>query len=227
MFSGWGSNNGDRRQVINATWYYLLPFGKGRHFSTSSGILDRIIGGWYTSGIWTWATGRPICIGADGDYGAPSGFTCTVGATFFGQASRHDGVKGSGGIGTNGDPAKGGTGLNIFANPEAVFNALMAVNGGLGVPLPGVNGRANAEALNEPRAWNVDLAVGKNILATERFRIVINAELFNAFNHPLFGTDTAAVGSVSLDLGDPRGFGVISRADNSARQIQLGLRIEF
>lgn len=209
--SGFGSNNGDRRHVINASWYYLLPFGKGRHYATSNGVLNRIVGGWYTSGIWTWATGRPVCIGADGDFGTPDGFTCAVG-TLFGQASRHNGVTGSGGVGTNGN-------INLFGNPEAAFNSL-------GIPLPGVNGRPNGENLNEPRTWNVDLSVGKNILATERFKIMFTADFFNAFNHPLMGTNATA-GSVSLDLGDTAGFGVISRADNNPRAIQFGLRFDF
>jgi hypothetical protein len=217
IFSGWGSNNGDRRHVINASWLYELPFGRGKHFA-SSGVLNRVLGGWYSSGIWTWGTGRPVCIGADGDYGAPNGFTCTVGATFFGQASARHGVLGSNGIGTN--AAGKGTGINIFADPAAVYNALTA-------PLPGVDGRPNAEALNEPRSWNVDLSVGKNILATERYKMVFTADFFNAFNHPLFGTNTASSGSVSLDLADPAGFGVVSKADNNPRNIQIGLRFEF
>jgi hypothetical protein len=122
----------------------------------------------------------------------------------------------------NGNPARGlgSTGINIFADPTAVFNALTA-------PLPGVNGRPNAENLNEPRRWNVDLAIGKNLYATERFKLVLSADFFNAFNHPLFGTDIANSGSVSLDMSDPAGFGVVTRADNTARQIQFGLRFEF
>jgi hypothetical protein len=32
---------------------------------------------------------------------------------------------------------------------------------------------------------------------------------------------------VSLDLGDPAGFGVVSKADNNPRNIQIGLRFEF
>lgn len=209
--SGFGSNNGDRRHVINASWYYLLPYGKGRHFAPANNLLDRIAGGWYVSGIWTWATGRPVCIGADGDYGSIDGFTCAVG-TFFGKASRHNNVTGSGGVGTNGN-------INLFANPAAVFNSL-------GTPLPGVNGRPDAENLNEPRTWNVDLSVGKSIAVTEKYRFLFSVEAFNVFNHPLFGTNATA-GSVSLDLSDPAGFGVMSNADNLPRSLQIGLRFEF
>lgn len=203
--SQYASNNGDRRHVINASAYYLLPFGKGRHFATSNGILDRVIGGWYVSGIWTFETGLPFCVGADGDYGAPNGFTCAIGTPLYGKAGVHR-VTGS-----------GRTGLNLFADPATAF-------GGLRAPLPGVDGRPGGEILNLPHAWNFDFAAGKNILATERYKVMFSAEFFNAFNHPLFGTTP---GSVSMDLSDASGFGVISKADNLARQIQFGLRVEF
>jgi hypothetical protein len=204
FFSGWASNNGDRRHVINASWYYLLPFGKGRHFANSSGAMDRVIGGWYVSGIYTWSTGRPICVGADGDYGAPDGYTCAIGTPLYGQARSNS--------------------SNIFANPTAAL-------GGLTAPLPGVDNRPGQDIVNEPRVWNVDLAVGKKFAITERFAMVFSAEAFNAFNHPLFGTETAAnncsAGYVCLDLGAPSAFGVVSKADNKARVVQLGLRLEF
>ena len=206
LFSQWGSQNGDRRHVLNANAYYILPFGRGKHFSTSNGILDRIIGGWYASGIWTWETGLPFCVGADGDYGAPDGFTCATGTPLFGAAGVNRNVAGS-----------GSTKMNIFANPAAAF-------AGLRMPLPGVDNRPGAEILNLPRSWNIDLAVGKNLLVTERYKLVFSAEGFNAFNHPIFGTNPA---NISLDLADQAGFGVISKADNLARQVQFGLRFEF
>lgn len=208
LFSEWGSNNGDRRHVINASAFYQLPFGRGKHFSTSSNILNRVIGGWYTSGIWTWETGLPACVGADGDYGAPNSFTCAVGTSLFGKAGVYRNVAGS-----------GTTGINIFANPAADFAGLRA-------PIPGVDNRPMAEILNLPRSWNIDLAIGKNIYATERYKVVFSAESFNAFNHPLFGTSFNN-NLPSLDLSDPSGFGVVSGASNQARQIQLGLRFEF
>jgi len=223
--SGFGSNNGDRRHVVNASWYYLLPFGKGRHYAPSNGILNRVAGGWYAAGIWTWATGRPVCIGADGDYGTVDGFTCAVG--FIQGAGRHNGVFGAtptsvaaaGNPALASNPINSRSGINLFADPAAVFNSLS-------IPLPSVNGRPNAENLNEPRIWNLDLSVGKNVYATERYKVMFSADFFNAFNHPLLGTNATA-GSVSLDLSSPANFGVITAADNSARTIQFGLRFEF
>lgn len=214
--SGVTANSGDRRHVINAAAYYLLPFGKGRHFATNN-FLDRIVGGWYVSGIYTWRTGLPWCVGADGDFGSPDGYTCAVGPKFSGKTSPHHGVIGSNGIGDNANPATGGSGMNLFADPAAVYNALR-------MPLPGVDGRpGTADLISTPREWNIDLGIGKNILATERYKLVFSAELLNAFNHPLFGSGFGP----SLDLGDPHGFGVISSADNDPRSIQFGLRFEF
>jgi hypothetical protein len=211
--SGTASANGDHRQVFNQTWYYLLPFGRGQRFSTSSGALDRIIGGWYTSGVWTMETGLPTCVNANGNYGAPTGATCAVGA-LFGMAGRHNGVLGSNGIGT-----ATSTGVNLFGDPATVYNSLTR-------PLISVNSHPVAENFNLPASWNVDTAVGKNLLFTERFRMTFSAEVFNLFNHPLFGTNFTP-GSSALNLNNPAGFGVLSSASNAPRQMQLGLRFQF
>ncbi|PYU69176.1 MAG: hypothetical protein DMG49_14030, partial [Acidobacteria bacterium] len=127
FYSGYGSQNGDRRHVINASWYYELPFGRGKHFSSSSGIVNRIVGGWYNSGIWQWETGRPVCIGGESDWGAPNGFTCAI-ASLFGKVGPFKDANGN---------------INLFADPAAAFATLST-------PLVGVNGRGNSEGLNEP-----------------------------------------------------------------------------
>ena len=64
--TGYGSANFDRRNVFNTSWYYTLPFGKGGKFSFNNSFLDRVVGGWFTSGIWSWQSGFPLCIAADG-----------------------------------------------------------------------------------------------------------------------------------------------------------------
>jgi len=214
IYSGYGSNNGDRRSVINFTFYYLLPFGKGREFHTGHDVVDRIIGGWYASGIYTFQTGIPACVGTGGDYGSPSGFECAVGSTQFGQLSEHKGEAGAGGVGTTANPANHGTGLNIFANPTAVFNSYT-------FPLPGVDGRPDAETFNLANSWNVDFGLGKNLWTTERYKLTFDAEFFNVFNHPNFTS------AASTSLTSPANFGVITGPSNPARQIQFGLRFDF
>lgn len=214
--TGTASANGDRRHVFNASWYYLLPFGKGRRFAAGNAILGRILGGWYSSGVWTMETGLPQCILANGDYGALNGSTCAVGTSFFGKTGRHDAVLGASGIGT---ATK--TGINLFENPAAVYNSLSR-------PLLSRNSRPVQEQLNLANSWNMDLSFGKNIAVTERYRVVFAADFFNVFNHPIFCTTPFGVNcGANLDLNKRSSFGVATGADNAPRQVQLGLRFEF
>ena len=202
--TGYTSEPYDRRHVANAAWYYVLPFGRGRHFSTSSGILNRVIGGWYTSGIWTWASGQPLCAYADGDYGdiagSATGGTCAVSSMSL-----------SGLTGKHLTPA--GSGINIFANPTAVYNSLSR-------PLLTKDLRPyNYNMVGFPE-WNVDMSVGKNVVATERFKAVLTADFFNVFNLMMPATPF-------LDMNNPSQFGVVRGQANTPRVTQLGLRLEF
>jgi len=228
--TGIGSDNGDRRHVINLTLYYTLPFGKGQRYLNGNNWEDKVFGGWYVSAIWTWETGLPDCVSGDGSYGSLDGFTCAVGASYFGDTDRYDNVNGSTvigtvgngqfgnsiGVGIAGNKATGGTGINEFSNPGAIWNSLS-------YPLPGVNSRPDVETYNLPRSWNVDFGVGKRFSITERVKFTISGEFFNVFNHPLFCINFGC----STDLGSPAVFGVATGADNTARVIQFGGRIEF
>ncbi len=217
--TGYGTAPFDRRNVFNATWYYALPFGHGQRFASSNSFINRIIGGWYSSGIWTWQSGLPLCIGADGNYGDLAGGSTIAGTcaqstmSLFGLSSRHDNISGSSGIATAGNPANGGSGINFFANPVAVFNSLSR-------PLLTQNLRPFDPNFVEPSSWNVDLSFGKNIIATERYKAYFTADLFNAFNIVQFADP-------SLDMGNAAGFGVVTGQANQPRSIQLGLRFEF
>src|ERR1044072_85100 len=56
-------SDSDRRPVLQGTWVYELPFGKGRRWSTDSSILDHVIGGlWYLVSV-------PYCGRRDGSCG--------------------------------------------------------------------------------------------------------------------------------------------------------------
>jgi len=214
IYSGYGSNLGDRRNVVNMTFYYKLPFGKGRQYFTGNNILDRAIGGWYVSGIYTFETGLPSCVGASGNYGSPDGYICATGSTQFGDTGSYHATGGLATGGPNMGAKVATTGnFNIFANPVAVYSSYT-------YPLPGVDNRPDAETFNLPNAWNVDFAVGKNILATERYTLLFDSEFFNVFNHPNFSAG-------SLSLTSPANFGVISSASTPARVIQFGLRFAF
>lgn len=211
--TAYASSQFDRRHVFNANFYYQLPFGKGAHFSTGNSITDRIVGGWYVSGIWSWQSGLPLCIAADGTYGDINGHTCAVSPTpLYGQNGRHDGITGGSNVATNAS-ASHGSGMDLFANPVAVYQSLSR-------PLLSQDLRPYQDNIAGFPLWNLDMSVGKNVAATERYKVLFTADFFNAFN--LF-----IPFNPSLDMNNPHAFGVVTDQQNTPRQIQMGLRFEF
>jgi hypothetical protein len=58
----YGPSPFDRRHVFNAYWTYDLPFGRGRKFLNSNGVLDRVVGGWTLGGRETIGSGHPLLL---------------------------------------------------------------------------------------------------------------------------------------------------------------------
>jgi hypothetical protein len=222
----------DRTHIFNAFFNYDLPAGHGHRFSFNNSVLDKIIGGWYSSGVFRVATGAPLTVG-DGDLGGGlfgNGLSAipTAGSGFGGSV--HGNVCNGNGFGSNGDgpncphpagtPAPTGTGLNLFANPGAVAATFSPVD----VSADGRDGTGNP--LRAPGFWNFDARLGKVTSFHERFKLEFSADFFNLFNHVNFFPP-------SLNLQNPATFGVISQelipADRTqgSRWIQLGLRVSF
>jgi hypothetical protein len=207
----------DHRHNFNYSYYYELPFGKGKMLTTGIGVLDLILGGWHTSGILIYYTGSPDCVNSDGNYG--SSYSCALFTGPRPSMSVHRGISGSNGVGTSGNPAvSGGSGINAFANPSAVFSTLTH-------PLLSVNNRIPYDELRTFPFWNFDASVGKSVVVTERFNAILTADAFNLLNHPIYAAPVTGVGN--LDLAYPSSFGLVSATASTARQLQLGLRIEF
>jgi hypothetical protein len=63
----YGPSSFDIRQNLTISYVYQLPFGRGRQFLNSRGLLDRIIGGWQLSGVTTLHSGLPYTVAYPGD----------------------------------------------------------------------------------------------------------------------------------------------------------------
>ncbi|HXH05640.1 MAG TPA: hypothetical protein VNI83_03520, partial [Vicinamibacterales bacterium] len=208
----WGPSDFDRTHILSATAVYELPFGR------AGGGLARFTGGWYLAGVFAASSGVPldVCQRA-GVFGGGLAFTGCVGAipttnrTIDAVVSRNN--PGSGGIGVTGNPAGGGTGLNLFENPEAVFNSFRRV-------LISQDTRAGRGTVRGLPRWNLDLSVGKRTTLGGRVQAVFTAEIMNVFNSLQFNNP-------ALNLSTPANFGVITSQGNTPRQIQLGFRVEF
>ncbi len=194
----------DIRHIYNGNATYELPFGKGRKFDSQNSVLNKIIGGWTTAVILTRQSGLPLTVAQNAGQafggGSIGGFIPTSGAIPLKKSlfdpSVHSGVNASGSAGTSGNAANRGSGLNIFANPQEVFNSFRPI-------LLAQDMRHGRNVLRGLSRWTFDWTVSKQTNITEKIKFTLGADFINAFNHPIFNNPT-------LNLQTPANFGVIT-----------------
>ncbi|MGH9796118.1 MAG: hypothetical protein ACRD5G_15220, partial [Candidatus Acidiferrales bacterium] len=219
----YGPAQSDRRHVLNGIFNYDLPFGTGRRWSAAQGWLNNVIGGWYFSGIYRAYTSLPLFVtdntGVFGTLVGPNNNAIPLRPPASLDPGIYGGVAGSGGVGTTGNPANNGSGLNLFTNPEDAFNSFRRI-------LLTQDGRGRGNEFRGPGFWNLDFRVGKETRITERVTYALSFDFFNVFNHVNFSTP-------SLSLNNRAAFGVFTsqltppNRTDGARWIQLGMRISF
>lgn len=211
--ASYGPSLYDRRNVFNAEYVYQLPVGSGHRFRFNN-PLDKAISGWYWSGIFEAYSGLPnIAAESSEVWGVSSVLGGSVAAIPTVPSSQlnnhvHSGVAG------------GGTGLNVYTNPTAIEADFRNVD----LSTDGRDGDANP--FRGLGLWNYDMSLGKSTVVRENVKLDFSAQFLNAFNHPNFATPT-------LNLENPTNFGEITSTQvpanrtNSARWIELGLRLSF
>ncbi|HEY3039494.1 MAG TPA: carboxypeptidase-like regulatory domain-containing protein, partial [Pyrinomonadaceae bacterium] len=207
----------DIRHLFNANGSYDLPFGRNHALSFSNRALDKFISGWFMAGIFTAQSGLPLTVAQSAEaFGASSVFGATAGAIPTSRVATglNSSITGSGGVGTNANPANKGTGLNLFADPEAAFNAFRRIR----LADDRREGRGVLRGLSR---WSFDWSVGKETKITERVKFSLSFDFFNVFNHVIFNDPG------SLSLQNKAAFGVITSQNNTPRRIQVGARIDF
>jgi hypothetical protein len=236
--------------AVNAV--YELPFGPGKPFLGSSGVLGKVVGGWQMSSIGLWHTGHPLTVQMDlgqsidpnGDFGSspfaglPYSYLLPDGNDQTGQ--RPDLVPGVPvtlpGGGRNGVPLinaaafkappqdANGNFLRYGDAPNGVFRAL--------------------------NSWQIDFALTKETKLTERTSLEFAVQAFNILNHIQLGdpgslnlTYDASPGHPASFLDTTGTFGIITSTvnfnnnnDNKAspntgtglpRQLQFMVRVRF
>jgi hypothetical protein len=222
----YGPSPFDVTHLFNTNFVYDLPIGRGRLFDISNSALNKVVGGWYLSGVFTAQSGDALTVnegpgvwGGSLFLGYNSGAIPTVDPNSLSNTV-NSGVTGSKGVGVNSDPANRGTGLNLFPNPEQVLNGFRSVE----VSRDGRAGRANP--LRGLPRWNLDMSLGKKTTIKEKLNVTFALDFFNVFNKVDFNNP-------SLDLNDQRNFGVITSQFTppnrtvGSRWIQFGMRVEF
>lgn len=189
----------DIPNVFQFSYTWELPVGHGRAFlSGMPTVLDAVLGGWKTTGIWRVAGGRPLAFSTYDGTSLP-----TYGAQRPNIAGKPKRTGGKDSVWIN----------QYIANPDALVLPPVYTLG----DTPRAWG-----AIRTPLAFNTDMAIDKDFsLAAMRegMRLEVRLEAQNALNHPVFGTPDTSI--------DDPNFGVINYTSNTPRQVQLGAKIVF
>jgi hypothetical protein len=197
----------DIPSVLKFSYSYDLPFGRGKALlGNIPRVLNAVIGGWRTNGIWQIADGRPLPITVSNG-GTPLPTYGSQRPNLVGTPKRNYGPDWQN---------------SFFANPE-VFQ--MPARFTLG------NMQRTIATVRSPLMFTSDLSVNKLFplsSAHEGLNLELRIEAQNAFNHPLFSMGSPGpYGSSTLNVGDPS-FGVISSMSPiGPRQVQLALKVNF
>jgi hypothetical protein len=201
----------DLTHVVKGYVSYELPFGKGRSFlSSSSRLVNAIVGGWIVTGVVRYNSGQPFAVGAANPYWPLWG-------NIYPQFNLTGFTGGS-------DPTKfvpvapGGTapGTNFYMPASVASN-----------PPPGVLPPSpNTSALRCPGAANEDASLLKDFRmgSDGQYRLSFRTEFYNLFNRHYYNIN--GCGGVTSTVGSSN-FGRITGVSDGPRQGQFAIRFEF
>jgi hypothetical protein len=195
----------DIPQVLQLSYVYDLPLGRGRKFGSGMHpVLNGILGGWQINGIFRFDNGRPILpFLQDIPNPIPTyGQRPNLSGTLKRDGSPRDWISNPDGSNPN---------VGYFANPDALSQPDDYTLG---------NAPRTITSVRVPGTRNVTMSIFKQFsLARLRdgMRLEYRLEAFNALNHPQFDAPDTAVGSST--------FGKISNTANSAREVQMALKL--
>jgi hypothetical protein len=218
--ANYGPQSMDVKLIYNLTMTYQPTFYKGQ-----KGFLGRLVGGWAFAPIFTARSGYPLRVNTSSGNGqafgqifSSSGSSDVEGAILTGPFtngnSAHYDIKGSNGKGTNSDPATGGSGINMFENPEAAYGMFRRLI--LGVDHNG----GGWGVLRGFPTWNLDMSISKEFRVLEQIGVSLIFQFTNILNH-------FQPANPSVNLDSPAGFGVVTNQTGNPRQLQFGLRVRF
>ncbi len=189
----YGRSDFDQKFRWVTSFDYQLPVGKGQRFLNGGRATDLILGGWHVGGIVTLHTGFY--------------FTPQMGEDFSNTGS--NGLYRAKQL-CDGNLSRGDRTISRWFNTDCY-----------GEPDEFTFGNAAKNGLEGPGAVTSDMSMRKVFDITERTNLEFRFELFNAFNHPVFGLPDP------FQDDGPDSFGVITSTVVPARQLQFGLKLNF
>ena len=239
LHASYGPQPFDIRFVYSQLMVYQLPV-----FKNQRGLTGRLLGGWSISPLFTAQSGAPLQV----NVGTGSNSDAQAFGEIYGNNNRayenavltgpytagnsaHYNVSVPSGPGVNGNPSRGGSGINIFSDPVATYGMFRR-------PILGLDTTGGgAGVLRGLPSWSLDATVSKEIRATERFGATLIIQITNVLNH--FQPDNP-----TLNIDSPQTWGVITAQSTvgnlsgiggtaagvpaiNPRQMEFGLRVHF
>jgi hypothetical protein len=192
--SEYGNCAQDRRQLLNVSLVLQMP-------KLSNQWMERLLGGWTTSQIFTAASGSP--------FNETDGSDVSLSAV---SSDRPNMV---------GNPLTAG---QVAANPTC--NAPTAIGTERAYFNPcafmlqpaGTFGNEGRNVLFGPGHYNLDTAIWRSFRVRERIRLDFRGEAFNILNHAWWANPSASMSATS---------GLITAAGNSPRILQVAMKLVF
>jgi Carboxypeptidase regulatory-like domain/TonB dependent receptor len=166
----WAQADFNQTHILNQSFIWNLPFGKGEHF-LNTGVTSRILGGWQFAGDWEFTSGFPL------DF---SGCDCPAFNT-----------PGSAGFPNIKGPIRKLYGIQT--NPWFDTSVISE-------PAAGMQGNVGAYVSAGPNFFNLDASLFRRIKLTERFNLELRSEWFSATNTPQFSNPDTSLGDPSFGL---------------------------
>jgi hypothetical protein len=185
-----GVSGFDVPQLLSVSLAYELPVGPGKRFNPGNRILSHIVGNWQPNIIANIYSGVPFNLSVDGD------------------------IANTGNSGYMRPNYLGGSATLSNPTPQLWFNT-----GVFGVPAPFTYGNAGRFILRSDGTANLDFSIFRIFPIRESKNLEFRAEMFNAFNTPVYAAPNGDISSSS--------FGQVTNTANQARQIQLALKLRF
>jgi hypothetical protein len=194
-YAAWyGPSDFDIPHRVALSYVYELPFGNGRRF-VNSGFLSKIIGGFQTSGVYTYYSGHPFTVNEGG--------TLAAALDAFGQATAVPNVVGNPVI-------VGNPNCWYFVSANKACTALEpSLADAYQVTATGVVGDSGRNTLRGPHTNVFDFSLVRDFPIKESLKLQFRWEVFNLFNAVLFGqpnnnVTSGAAGQITTLSGDPR-----------------------
>jgi hypothetical protein len=197
----------DRRHVVQGTYVYELPFGKGKWLNPDNSVLSYIVDGWQLSGTAVYMTGRPFTVYSGrltlgNIIQTPANCTgCTpnMGRVFL----------------------ENGTNTYFSAEQRAMFS----------VPTPGTIGNTGRNFFRNAPYFQTDISLNRKFRFSERYSFDLRVDARNLTNTVNFdisaNNNNMTLGATQFGklfdgAGNP-GAGIA----NASRRIQLSGKLNF